>query len=225
MENLADILTKVPLFNGLPKEEIQSIVDDAHYQIVTYEKGQLIFQAGEELQKLIILLEGKITAEMLNPSGKALKIEDATAPQTLATAFMYGPKQKIPVNITTRSNCKFMFIPKPEFQRIMLTSPKLLSNYIDTISARAQFLSDKLKFMSFNTIRQKIAHFLLDKMADENEPFHAGISQTAMAELFGVARPSLARCISEMENDGIIYSEKGYFTVFSAKTLNSELMD
>lgn len=107
----------------------------------------------------------------------------------------------------------------------MMHSEQLLANYIDIISARAQFLSDKLKFMSFNTIRQKIAHFLLEKMEEENEPFRIELSQTAMAELFGVARPSLARCISEMENAGLFYSDKKYFTIFNTQQLKRELQE
>jgi len=223
MENLLHILSNVPLFKPIEIEELETLIENAHYKILSYPKGQLVFQSGEKVDKLIVLIEGKITAEMLDPSGKALKIEDAVAPQTLGSAFMYGPKQKLPVNVTAKTDCKFLFITKPDFQKIMMQSEKLMASFINIVSGRAQFLSDKLKFMSFNTIRQKIAHFLLDKMESENEPFHAGLSQTAMAELFGVARPSLARCISEMENDGLFYSEKGYFTVFSAQQLKNEL--
>lgn len=223
MTNLVAILSKVALFRTLEAVELEKILEISHHQIISYEKGRLIFQANDKVDKLIVLIEGKVTAEMLAPSGKALKIEDAIAPQTLGTAFMYGPKQKLPVNVTAVTDCKFMYIPKADFQRALTQSEKLLANYINSISDRAQFLSDKLKFMSFNTIRQKIAHFLLDRMETENEPFHTGLSQTAMAELFGVARPSLARCISEMENDGLFYLERSHFTVFNTQHLKNEL--
>ncbi len=225
MHEIVPILVEVPLFKQVSEEVIAGLIESSSYQVRTYEKGRLIFQSGDPVDKLIILIEGKITAEMLDPSGKALKIEDAKGPQTLGSAFMYGDKQKLPVNVTALTECKFLYIPKVSFQKLLMQNEQLLANYIDIISSRAQFLSDKVKFMSFNTIRQKIAHFLLDRMPAEQEPFKVGMSQTAMAELFGVARPSLARCISEMENEGIIYSERGYFTVFDANSLKSELLD
>ncbi len=225
MHQVVSVLVNVPLFKDVPENSISKLIESSSYQVRKYEKGRLVFQSGDPVDKLIILIEGKITAEMLDPSGRALKIEDAKAPQTLGSAFMYGDKQKLPVNVTALSECKFLYIPKTSFQKLLMQNEQLLANYIDIISSRAQFLSDKVKFMSFNTIRQKIAHFLLDRMSAEQEPFNVGMSQTAMAELFGVARPSLARCISEMEDEGIIYSERGHFTVFDAKALKSELLD
>lgn len=225
MEKIIAVLKKVPLFEGISDDILLTLLEKNAYQLRSYEKGRLIFQAGDPVENLIILAEGTITAEMLDPSGKALKIEDATAPQTLASAFMYGDKRKIPVNVTATKPSKFLYIPKPEFQSMLMQSETLLANYIDIISSRAQFLSEKIKFMSFNTIRQKIAHFLLDRMKAEQEPFHTGMSQTAIAELFGVARPSLARSISEMEDEGIIYCERGYFTVFNISFLKNELIE
>lgn len=225
MEEIISILVKVPVFRGVDDLIIKELLEESNYHIRSYEKGRLIFQSGDAVDRLIVLIEGKITAEMLDPSGKALKIEDAKAPQTLASAFMYGEKQKMPVNVIAITRCKFLYIPKKQFQSILMRSETLLSNYINMISTRAQFLSDKVKFMSFNTIRQKLAHFLLDRMEASGEPFHGGMSQTAIAELFGVARPSLARCISEMEDEGIIYCERGYFTVFDSKALQTELFD
>ncbi|PLX18760.1 MAG: Crp/Fnr family transcriptional regulator [Salinivirgaceae bacterium] len=225
MEELITILQKAPLFKGVEPEKMFELLGQSNYQIKRYEKGRLIFQSGDPVDKLIVLIKGKISAEMLDPSGKSLKIEDAEAPQSLATAFMYGQKQKIPVNVTAIKDSEFMYIQKDQFQKMLIQSEKLLTNYINMISTRAQFLSDKVKFMSFNTIRQKLAHFLLDRMDAEKEPFNAGMSQTAMAELFGVARPSLARCIGELEDEGVIYCERSFFTVFDIQVLKDELMD
>jgi CRP-like cAMP-binding protein len=225
MQELITILQKAPVFKGLSADELTRLIEQSNFQIKKYEKGRLIFQAGDPVDKLIVLVRGKVTAEMLDPSGKSLKIEDAEAPQSLATAFMYGQSQKIPVNVTAVKDCEFMYIQKEQFQRMLMQSEKLLTNYINMISTRAQFLSDKVKFMSFNTIRQKLAHFLLDRMETEQEPFNAGMSQTAMAELFGVARPSLARCIGEMEEEGVIYCERSFFTVFDKNALKMELVE
>ncbi len=225
MEEIISILEHVPVFKGIGRNLLAELLNNSTYQVRSFEKGRLIFQSGDPVDKLIVLIEGKISAEMLDPSGKALKIEDAIAPQTLASAFMYGDKQQIPVNVTAITDCKLLYIPKFGFQHMLMQSEILLSNYINIISTRAQFLSDKVKFMSFNTIRQKLAHFLLDRMEAQGEPFHARMSQTAMAELFGVARPSLARCISEMEDEGILFCERGYYTIFDEKALQTELLD
>ena len=41
-------------------------------------------------------------------------------------------------------------------------SEKVLVNFVDIVSSRGQFLSNKIKFLSFTTIKGKLAQYLLD---------------------------------------------------------------
>jgi DNA-binding FadR family transcriptional regulator len=48
-------------------------------------------------------------------------------------------------------------------------------------------------------------------------------SQTELAEFFGVARPSLARALSEMEDEGILRVERRDITILNKEKLNKLL--
>jgi CRP-like cAMP-binding protein len=80
----------------------------------------------------------------------------------------------------------------------------LLRNYLNSISSRAQFLSQKLHFLSFKTIKAKVAHFLLQQAGDKFHSVELKNTQQQLADLFGVTRPSLARVFSEMQKEGLI---------------------
>ena len=69
-------------------------------------------------------------------------------------------------------------------------------------SNRAQFLTERLKFLSTKTIKGKLAQYILARAVGTD--FTLNMSQTNLAEYFGVARPSLSRSLSEMVNDEII---------------------
>jgi CRP-like cAMP-binding protein len=69
-------------------------------------------------------------------------------------------------------------------------------------SNRAYFLSERLKFLSTKTIKGKLAQYILT-IAD-NADFAMEMTQTELAEYFGVARPSLSRSLSEMVSEEII---------------------
>lgn len=68
------------------------------------------------------------------------------------------------------------------------------------------FLSERIKLMSIKTIKGKLAHYILKRT--HKLEFTIERNQKQLAEYFGVARPSLARSLSEMIDSGIIEFHK-----------------
>ncbi len=141
---------------------------------------------------------------MIDPSGKAIKIEDIEPPKPLAIAFIFGNNNYCPVNIVANSEVEIFKLPKESLIKLLQASSVLLQNFMNIISNRAQFLSDKIRFLSFQTIRGKLAHYLLQLIGPVDGEIILDKSQEELAALFGVTRPSLARAVREMHNDGII---------------------
>jgi CRP-like cAMP-binding protein len=79
----------------------------------------------------------------------------------------------------------------------------VLVNFLDMISNRSQFLSEKIKFLNFKTIRSKLAQYILELAGDKSE-LRFDRTQSDLADYFGVARPSVARTLGDLENQGII---------------------
>jgi CRP-like cAMP-binding protein len=80
---------------------------------------------------------------------------------------------------------------------------QILQNFLSMISSRAQFLSDKLRFHSFKSLKAKLAFFLVNE-AGMNHSFKLKLSQQELAELFGVARPSVGRAFLLLQEEGVI---------------------
>ena len=75
---------------------------------------------------------------------------------------------------------------------------------MNIISSRAQFLSDKIRFLNFQTIKGKLAHYLLQLESSQQGEIILTKSQEELATLFGVTRPSLGRALRDLHNDGLI---------------------
>ena len=141
----------------------------------------------------------------------------------VAAAFLYGPQSQFPVNLSALSDGEMLIIYKPHFTSMLSKDLRVLNNYLNIVSSKAQFLSGKIAFLSFKTIREKIAFFILQQIDRETAIVDLKKSQKNLAELFGVARPSLARTISEMESEGILKWERDKVIVIDKKGLNSIL--
>jgi len=218
-----EILCQSPIFRGISPEELAELFDQIHFQVKTYQKNDLITIGGDICDRLLIIQHGSVKAEMNDYSGKTIKIEDLSAPQPLATAFLFGNQNRFPVTVSATTDVEMVSIPKPEFVKLLQLNSRILNNYLNTISTRAQFLSQKLKFLSFKTIKQKIAHYLLEKTGDRLQTVEIQQSQGQLAEMFGVTRPSLARTLGEMCQEGLIETDRRYIKILNKERMNQLL--
>ncbi len=203
-EDIIRLLKECTLFRGMSYDEISLVLSGNTGRIKKYSGGTLIAQAGDEVRFLHILLKGSVKGEMVDYTGKVIKIEDIAPPRPLAPAFLFGNQNSYPVNITSAEDTMVLSIPREHFLAMLQESEKVLVNFINIVSNRGQFLSNKIKFLSFTTIKGKLAQYLLDLSAQTGSMrFTLPHSQSQLSELFGVARPSIGRAIGELKQEGI----------------------
>lgn len=218
-----EVLKDSPLFRGLDTLEIDSLINNTLHQVKQFSNKEVLAYSGDRVEKAMILLEGKLRGEMIDFAGNSLKIEEIDPPQMVAAAFLYGPQSVFPVNLSVTLDGKMLVIYKKDFTQMLSADQRVLNNYLNIISGKAQFLSGKITFLSFKTIKEKITYFLLQNLKSDSLVVMVNQSQTGLAEMLGVARPSLARTISEMETDQIIRWERNHVEILNLKSLNAIL--
>jgi CRP/FNR family transcriptional regulator, dissimilatory nitrate respiration regulator len=201
------LLSNAPLFKGLSPDEIEKILDNVSYNIKKFQSGSMICQSGEHVNSLMVVLSGVVKGEMVDYAGRVIKIEDIPAPGALAPAFMFGNRNRFPVNVIAVSSAELLLIGKPDFLKLLMINDTILVNFLDMISNRSQFLSEKIKFLNFKTIKGKLAHFILQKAGTNQMSVTLGMTQNDLADFFGVARPSVARALHDLEEKGFILAK------------------
>ena len=223
-DQMIELLGECTLFQGLNNAEISELLGGHLGRIKTYTRDVLIAQAGEEVGFLHILMQGTVKGEMVDYTGKVIKIEDIAPTRPLAPAFLFGKQNSYPVNITSGDEALLLSIPRDSFLVMLQQSEKVLVNFINIVSSRGQFLSNKIKFLSFTTIKGKLAQYLLDLSEQTaSMSFTLPHSQSQLSELFGVARPSIGRAISELNRDGVFHTEGKRLEILDHARLTSYL--
>lgn len=203
-----EILSHSPIFIGMKPNDIDALLQLYNHQVRSYKSGQTIVQNGDVCDNLFIVVEGSVKGEMIDYSGKIIKIEDIFAPRPLALGFIFGKNNRFPVDVVANSNCRLLLIPKRTFILLLQSNEVILKNFLNAISNRTQFLSNKIKFLAFKTIKGKIAHYILELAKGKKDTITLPKTQVELAEFFGVTRPSLARAIGEMVSGGLIETNK-----------------
>jgi len=198
------LLSQCPVFRGISATDAENLLKQVHFQLRKFQKDEIVVVAGAPVLNLNIVISGSVRGEMIDYSGKTIKIEDVEAPKPLAAAFLFGQDNKFPVTVTANEKCTILVIPVGEFLKLLQMNSQILRNYLNSISSRAQFLSQKLHFLSFKTIKGKVAHYLLQQAGDRFHSVELKNTQQQLADLFGVTRPSLARVFGDMQKEGLI---------------------
>jgi CRP-like cAMP-binding protein len=213
------LLSGSPLFKNLSETEIEDVLSGLPFQTRKFRAGNLIAQSGEPVTALLIVTEGVVKGEMVDFAGRVIKIEDIPAPGALASAFLFGNRNQFPVNVLAVSDAVIIRIEKSDFLRLLMSNDRLLLNFLDMISNRSQFLSDKIKFLNFKTIKGKLAQYILLLAGKERYSITLDLTQSDLADYFGVARPSVARALHEMEEDALIEAKGKQVTILNRKGL------
>jgi len=217
-------LSDCPICSSLNIDDTEDFLLDLKCTIKAYPKNTLIFRQGDVCDALYMLLLGTVKTEMITENGNVLGIEIIKAPRPLAPAFLFSDNNRFPVEVTSLEEVEIMRIPKEEIMQLMMTNPDFMKQFLTHNSNRTQFLTNRLQLLSIKTIKGKLAHFLLEQAKGNKNTFIMNRNQTELADFFGVARPSLARSLSEMVQDGMIEINKKEYTILDFKRLREQLV-
>jgi len=213
------LLSRSPLFTGLSAAETENVLKEVAHKIRKYQAGSLIAQSGDQVTSLLLIISGVVKGEMVDHTGRIIKIEDIPAPNALASAFLFGNRNQFPVNAVAVTDTTILVIGKNNFLKLLRVEGRVLANFLDMVSNRSQFLTEKIKFLNFKTIRGKLAQFILQRTTQERFSFRLEMTQTDLADYFGVARPSLARALKELEDERMIEALGKVISVTDRKKL------
>ena len=216
-------LSRSPIFTGISENELERLFSEIHYQLKNFKKGDLVALAGDSTENLYVVLSGSVRGEIIDYNGNVIKIEDIEAPRPLATAFLFGKENRFPVTVTANEEVKILIISIPEFLKLLQQSTQILKNFLDSISSRNQFLIQKLRFLNFKTIREKVAYYFLQQIGVHHHSILLKGTHHQLSELFGVTRPSLARVLSDMQREKLFIINRKTVTLLDKPKLNKIL--
>ena len=192
-------LKETVVFNNIDEETIKNILEKTRYEIKNYSPNESIAFRGDEVKGLYIILKGTLITEMLTEEGNIRKIEELVPSDVIASAFIFGKRNSFPVDLSAKDKAEILFIERKEFLKLLFSQEKILENFLNEISNKTQLLTSKI-WNSFNnkTIKKKFCDYV--KKNQKNNLFSIQ-NLGALAEFFGVERPSLSRVLSELVKD------------------------
>ena len=199
------ILTGCTLFRDVEPDRIAALLETAGAAVETHDGGALVRLQGSRYESLILLAKGALEARFESLSGKGMAVEHFTAPSAVATAVLMSSDPVLPVSLVAEKDSVLVTLDYAKVLGLFASEPAVLKAYLADAGDKVRFLAEKIRLFRFASLREKIASHLLSlsrEQATLSPAWRYGREQ--MADLLGVARPSLSRELSKMADDGLI---------------------
>ena len=198
-------ISSCELFRHLSGEGLAELFKGIRFSVTKIPRGRLFAQRGAEVEALLILLEGELSADILNIEGQVLKVENLEAPTLVAAGILFSDQNFLPVQLTAVEPSVMLKIPRNDLLLLAGRDIKILEKLLNDSGNRIHFLAEKLRFMQMGTIEMKLCSYLSEQQAlQKRDRIRLPYSIQILSELFGVSRPSLSRSLGALVDEGLI---------------------
>lgn len=226
MDALMNALTKCILFKNLDETQIAFLIRAVEYQLETYAKSETLAIEGDPCDRIGVVVTGKIELQNICPSGKVMTLTQLECGMVFGEAILFSGKHTYPITITAAAKSEVLFFRKKDVVHMLSHHPMVLENYMSLLSNRLFMLNSKLKTLSLETLRQKLADFILKEYKLQKKlTLDIKMNRKEMSEHLSVQRPSLSRELIHMQEEGYVEFGKHTITILDLEALEALLFE
>lgn len=224
MKDLINVLKQCILMKGFLDNDIEELLKNINYSINSFSKGEIIALEGSNCSSIGIVLNGSVEVQKIYASGKTMTISKLNEGHIFGEVILFSNRNTYPATIASPENSKIMFISKDNMLKLCSINSRFLNNFMTLLSNKILMLNNKLRNISYKTIRQKIASYILEEY-EMQQKLNITLSCTKkeMAEQLGIPRPSLSRELISMKEEGIIDFVKNTINILDIELLEEVL--
>jgi len=183
----------------------------------TFKKGQFIYHAGDRSDGLYGLASGSL--QMTFP----LVAEEPVVIHRAEIGFWIGDAAELTnrprmVTLMAASQAKLLHLPSSAIKTLLANKPEQWRSFYQLSASNMHAAVTQLAEVLALTVRARVCRRLL---ALSDEDGFAAITQEELARLLGVARPTLRRCLADLEAQGGIETNYRKLRVVDSSILNA----
>jgi CRP-like cAMP-binding protein len=224
MDSILPALQASELFQNIHADDLQAIAARLRLSTRTYARGEFVALEEDVCQAMGVVLSGSVHVQRILPSGKSVTIDTLRAGNSFGEAIMFSDTKRYPATLAASEESMVAFLPEAEVVRLGAQYPAFLTNFLRLLSNKILVLNRKIKSLSYVSVRQKVAHYLLEEAQRQQTAFlRLPYSRSELADVLGLPRPSLSRELAAMKAEGWIDFEKNVIKIVDAAALRAAL--
>jgi CRP/FNR family transcriptional regulator len=218
MKKILDIISAIPIFNGLPDDQLAAIKQIALEKPVN--KGEIIFSEGDEGRGFYVVAEGRVKVFKVSPEGKEQILHILGRGQPFGEVSVFAG-QKFPANAQALDKGRILFFPRVAVVDLIAANPSLALNMLAVMSKKLRQFAVQIENLSLKEMPARLASYLI-YLAQEQQNEKAvtlRISKGQLASILGTIPETLSRVFAKLSGQGLIRVEGKTITLLDRSGL------
>ena len=226
--NLSKTLSQVGIFQDLSEAELAFLAQRAVPR--KFSAGEIVFSEGDACTGMYVVESGHVRIFKTSSGGReqVLSIDGPGGSVAELPVFDGG---SYPASTSAVEDSTLLFIAKRDFHALCVAHPQVALKVLRVIGARLRKLIGIIEELSFTTVRNRLAAFLVRLARHEGTRVDAGIeiilpaSNQELAAQIGTVRELVSRNLSRFQAEKFIEMDGRRVVIADLKTLEAELKE
>lgn len=216
-----DLLARTPLFTGLRREELESMLACLSARIIQLEKGAPVCLEGDAANHVGIVLLGAVQVVREDYYGNRSVLTVAEPGELFAEVFACAGLETMPVSVLALKHSRIMLLDCKKVLTVCSNAcpfhTRLVNNLLRVVAQKNLALNQKIHFMSRRTTREKVMAYLLEQAKRHgSDRFTIPFDRQALADYLGVERSAMSTEISKLKQAGFLDCKGSWFHIKKA---------
>jgi CRP-like cAMP-binding protein len=218
-----DVTVEVGLLSELSPQDRREVL--ARMRRHRYRTGEVVCHEGDSADSVHFVVEGRVVAQRASEAGDVHAYAVLGPGQAFGELGMIRRDGRRTATIEAIEPTVTMTLGYADFERLCATHPGVNRLLLRLLVARVSRLTDALMEALHAPAERRVLRQLstlcgvYSSPAEGSSPVTVALSQTRLAELAGVTRPTANRVLRALEADGVVGLNRGSVTVHDPEAL------
>ena len=204
--SLTDRIASVPLFEGLPKDQIRKLADIAVDR--PFARGDILFHEGTRAVGFYVVTSGRVKIYKLSIEGKEQILHIFGKGEFFGEVPVFAGG-RYPAHAEALEASRFLFFGREAFLGLVREEPSLAINMLAILCQRLRRFTHLIEDLSLKEVPGRLATYFLylSNRQDGSDSLNLDITKGQLASLLGTIPETLSRMLARMSQQGVIQVE------------------
>jgi len=220
MDKMLNIISTIPLFNGLPEDQIVAIKKIAVEKKIN--KGEIIFSEGDEGNGFFVVADGRVKVFKVSTEGKEQILHIFGPGQPFGEVPVFAG-QKFPANAQAIDRTRVLFFPRASIVNLISANPSLALNMLAVMSKKLLQFAVQIENLSLKEMPARLASYLIFLADEQNKGdlVTLKISKGQLASTLGTIPETLSRAFAKLSGQNLINVDGKKITLLDRRGLEN----
>ena len=199
-------ISALPLFRGVPAEELPALLARASARTCAFQKGELLLRRGDVTRRLGLVLEGSVHIIREDFWGNRSIVGLAGPGEVFAESYALAG-EPLEVSVLAAAPGAALFLEADG-----LTDARLTANLLHLLARKNLMLTRKMRHMARRTTRDKLLSYLsAQALAAGSSEFDIPMDRQQLADYLAVDRSAMYAALGKLRDEGVLTFRKNHF--------------